>query len=204
MTISLGVIETIGLTAAIHAADAACKAAGVSLTGYRKVGSGLVSIYLQGEISAVKVAVDSGVKAIENQTDVTAAIVMARPDPSVLAMLENAGGCVTEAEPLSSSVTPETDLPGGDVLIQMPEAQAAEHLAQMAQEAGTQNAEFQGQASKEPLDACKVDTVKAEAVKMTSPVSALASTHAKVTTSRSTSTRQKKSAGQVSSRGGKS
>lgn len=202
MTISLGVIETIGLTAAIHAADAACKAAGVSLTGYRKVGSGLVSIYLQGEISAVKVAVDSGVKAIENQTDVTAAIVMARPDPSVLAMLENAGGCVTEAEPLSSSVTPETDLPGEDVLIQIPEAQAAEHLAQMAQEAGTQNAEFQGQASKEPLDASKVDTV--EAVKMASPVSALASTHAKVTTSRSTSTRQKKSAGQVSSRGGKS
>ncbi|PSU08043.1 BMC domain-containing protein [Photobacterium ganghwense] len=202
MTISLGVIETIGLTAAIHAADAACKAAGVSLTGYRKVGSGLVSIYLQGEISAVKVAVDSGVKAIVNQTDVTAAIVMARPDPSVLAMLENAGGCVTEAESLSSSVTPETDLPGEDVLIQMPEAQAAEHLAQMAQEAGTQNAEFQGQASKEPLDASKVDTV--EAVKMASPVSALASTHAKVTTSRSTSTRQKKSAGQVSSRGGKS
>lgn len=41
---SLGVIETRGLTAAIHAADAACKAASVEIIGYRKIGSGLVSI----------------------------------------------------------------------------------------------------------------------------------------------------------------
>ncbi|MFR2697552.1 MAG: BMC domain-containing protein, partial [Proteus mirabilis] len=50
---SLGVIETRGLTAAIQAADAACKAASVEIIGYRKIGSGLVSVCFQGEISAV-------------------------------------------------------------------------------------------------------------------------------------------------------
>ena len=45
---SLGVIETRGLVAAIQAVDAACKAAGVSCIGYRKVGSGLVSVCFEG------------------------------------------------------------------------------------------------------------------------------------------------------------
>ncbi|WP_446528811.1 BMC domain-containing protein [Photobacterium swingsii] len=96
MTISLGVIETVGLTAAIHAADAACKAAGVSLTGYRKAGSGLVSVYFEGEISAVKAAVDSGLDAIREQSASNMALVMARPDSSVLAML--AHGPILHAE----------------------------------------------------------------------------------------------------------
>lgn len=96
MTISLGVIETVGLTAAIHAADAACKAAGVSLTGYRKAGSGLVSVYFEGEISAVKAAVDSGLDAICEQSASNMALVMARPDSSVLAML--AHGPILHAE----------------------------------------------------------------------------------------------------------
>ena len=98
MTISLGVIETVGLTAAIHAADAACKAAGVSLTGYRKAGSGLVSVYFEGEISAVKAAVDSGLDAICEQSANNMALVMARPDSSVLAMLAHGPMLHAEAE----------------------------------------------------------------------------------------------------------
>lgn len=89
MTSSLGIIETIGLTTAIHAADAACKAAGVNLTGYRKAGSGLVSVYFEGEISAVKVAIDSGLAAIADQQHNATSLIMARPDPSVLMMIEN-------------------------------------------------------------------------------------------------------------------
>lgn len=45
---SLGVIETRGLVAAIQAVDAACKAAGVTCIGYRKVGSGLVTVCFDG------------------------------------------------------------------------------------------------------------------------------------------------------------
>lgn len=55
---SLGVIETRGLVAAIQAVDAACKAAGVTCIGYRKVGSGLVTVCFDGEISAVYLVVN--------------------------------------------------------------------------------------------------------------------------------------------------
>lgn len=89
MTISLGVIETVGLTSAIHAADAACKAAGVQLTGYRKAGSGLVSVYFEGEISAVNAAVECGLDAIRDKAVECMSLVMARPDSSVFAMLEH-------------------------------------------------------------------------------------------------------------------
>ena len=105
MTVSLGVIETIGLTAAIHAADAACKAAGVRLTGYRKAGSGLVSVYFEGEISAVKVAVDSGVDVISGRAEFCMSLVMARPDTSVLAMLTQ--GCLSKVLHLHDAVTEE-------------------------------------------------------------------------------------------------
>ena len=58
---SLGVIETRGLVAAVQAVDAACKSAGVSCIGYRKVGSGLVSVCFEGEISAIHTAIERGV-----------------------------------------------------------------------------------------------------------------------------------------------
>ncbi|WP_439651352.1 BMC domain-containing protein [Photobacterium atrarenae] len=86
MMTSLGVIETRGLTSAVQAADAACKSAAVNLAGYKKIGSGLVSVMFHGEISAVSAAVESGVAAAQ---DVVASLVLARPDESVLAMLEN-------------------------------------------------------------------------------------------------------------------
>ena len=58
---SLGVIETRGWVAAIQAVDAACKAAGVTCIGYRKPGSGLVSVCFEGEISAIHTARERGV-----------------------------------------------------------------------------------------------------------------------------------------------
>lgn len=84
---SLGVIETRGLTAAIQAADAACKAANVEIIGYRKVGSGLVSICFQGEISAVRTAVDHGVDVVSQKELVIGSLVIARPGPSVITKL---------------------------------------------------------------------------------------------------------------------
>lgn len=84
---SLGVIETRGLTAAIQAADAACKAANVEIIGYRKVGSGLVSICFQGEISAVRTAVDHGVDVVSQKELVIGSLVIARPEQSVITKL---------------------------------------------------------------------------------------------------------------------
>lgn len=78
---SLGIIETTGFIAAIQAVDAACKAAGVTCTGYRKVGSGLVSVCFEGEISAVKTAVERGVAASHQPVS---SLIIARPDSKVV------------------------------------------------------------------------------------------------------------------------
>lgn len=57
---ALGMIETKGLVAVIEAADAMVKSANVSLVGYEKIGSGLVTVMVRGDVGAVKAAVDAG------------------------------------------------------------------------------------------------------------------------------------------------
>src|SRR5574344_733182 len=57
---ALGMVETRGLTAAIEAADAMCKAANVVLIGTEKIGSGLVTVMVRGDVGAVKSAVETG------------------------------------------------------------------------------------------------------------------------------------------------
>ena len=61
---ALGMVETRGLTAAIEAADAMTKAAEVSLVGTEKIGSGLVTVMVRGDVGAVKAAVESGSAAV--------------------------------------------------------------------------------------------------------------------------------------------
>lgn len=86
---SLGVIETRGLVAAIQAVDAACKAAGVTCIGYRKVGSGLVTVCFDGEISAVYTAIERGI-AVASATDHQAkSLVIARPERCVVEALSS-------------------------------------------------------------------------------------------------------------------
>ena len=92
MKLSLGVIETYGLPAAIQAADAACKSASVTLLGYKKIGAGLVNVFLGGEISAVKSAVDSGVAAVGQPTFIRGRLVIARPGERVVALLNDLAG----------------------------------------------------------------------------------------------------------------
>ncbi len=92
MNLSLGVIETYGLTAAINAADAACKSASVTVLGYKKIGSGLVSVFFEGEISAVKTAIDSGVAAIRQPEFIKGRLVIARPEKQVVALLTGLKG----------------------------------------------------------------------------------------------------------------
>lgn len=89
---SLGVIETRGLIAAIQAVDAACKAASVTCIGYRKVGSGLVSVCFQGEISAIHTAIERGVAVAATIDQQVNSLVIARPEPSAVAALSNLKG----------------------------------------------------------------------------------------------------------------
>ena len=57
---ALGMVETRGLTAAIEAADSMCKAANVVLVGTEKIGSGLVTVMVRGDVGAVKSALEAG------------------------------------------------------------------------------------------------------------------------------------------------
>ncbi|HBZ3629020.1 propanediol utilization microcompartment protein PduJ, partial [Escherichia coli] len=57
MNNALGLVETKGLVGAIEAADAMVKSANVQLVGYEKIGSGLVTVMVRGDVGAVKAAV---------------------------------------------------------------------------------------------------------------------------------------------------
>ncbi len=76
---ALGMIETQGLVGAIEAADAMTKAANVELMGYEKIGSGLVTVMVRGDVGAVKAAVDAGKAAAERVGKVVSVHVIPRP-----------------------------------------------------------------------------------------------------------------------------
>ena len=76
---ALGVIETLGFTAAMQAADAAVKSANVSLGNWLKVGGGKVNIIIRGDVAAVKAAVDAGVQAASKIGNVEAYVIIPRP-----------------------------------------------------------------------------------------------------------------------------
>jgi len=80
---ALGMIETKGLVAAIEAADAMVKSANVSLMGYEKIGSGLVTVMVRGDVGAVKAAVDAGAAAADKVGQVVSVHVIPRPHGDV-------------------------------------------------------------------------------------------------------------------------
>ena len=80
---ALGMIETRGLVAAIEAADAMVKSAEVVLIGTEKIGSGLVSVMVRGDVGAVKSAVESGSAAASRLGEVIATHVIPRPHTDV-------------------------------------------------------------------------------------------------------------------------
>ena len=60
---ALGMVETKGYVGAVEAADAMVKSANVSLVGSEKIGAGLVTVLVRGDVGAVKAAVDAGAAA---------------------------------------------------------------------------------------------------------------------------------------------
>ena len=84
---ALGMVETRGLVAAIEAADAMVKAANVQLIGSEKIGSGLVSVMVRGDVGAVKAAVEAGSAAAHSLGEVVATHVSPRPHADVEKLL---------------------------------------------------------------------------------------------------------------------
>ena len=80
---ALGMVETRGLVAAIEAADAMVKAANVELIGTEKIGSGLVSVMVRGDVGAVKAATEAGAAAGQRLGEIVAVHVIPRPHADV-------------------------------------------------------------------------------------------------------------------------
>jgi microcompartment protein CcmL/EutN len=80
---ALGLIETRGLLPAIEAADAALKAANVSLSKMEKVGGGLVTLMLRGDVAAVKAATDAGAAAARKVGELLSVHVIPSPHESL-------------------------------------------------------------------------------------------------------------------------
>ena len=80
---ALGMVETRGLVAAIEAADAMVKAANVELIGTEKIGSGLVSVMVRGDVGAVKAATEAGAAAGARLGEIIATHVIPRPHADV-------------------------------------------------------------------------------------------------------------------------
>jgi len=80
---AIGIIETKGLVALIEATDAAVKAANVSVVTYEKVGGGLCTVILKGDVAAIKAATDSGAAAARRVGELLSVHVIPRPHSEI-------------------------------------------------------------------------------------------------------------------------
>ena len=76
---AIGMIECKGLVSLMEASDAALKSADVTMTGWEKIGSGLVTAFFTGNVAAVKAAVEAGADAAGQIGEVVAVQVIPRP-----------------------------------------------------------------------------------------------------------------------------
>ncbi len=84
---AIGMIETKGLVASIEAADAMVKAANVTLIGKEKVGGGLITVLIRGDVGAVKAATEAGAEAAKRVGELISVYVIPRPHGEVNAIL---------------------------------------------------------------------------------------------------------------------
>src|SRR5208282_2057859 len=88
---ALGLIETKGLVALMEASDAMLKSANVTMLGWQKIGSGLVTALVVGDVAAVKAAVDAGAAAAGRIGEVVGVQVIPRPHEDLGTVLPVAG-----------------------------------------------------------------------------------------------------------------
>jgi len=84
---ALGMIETRGLICLVEAVDSMLKSANVQMVGWEKVGSGLVTAFVSGDVAAVKAAVDAGASAASKLGEVVSVQVIPRPHEELSSVL---------------------------------------------------------------------------------------------------------------------
>ncbi len=85
--VALGMVETCGLVGTVEAADAMVKTAKVVLIGRERAGGGLTTVFVRGEVGAVKASVEAGAAAARRVGELVAVHVIPRPHPDVEAIL---------------------------------------------------------------------------------------------------------------------
>jgi len=89
---ALGMIETKGFVCLLEAVDSMLKAANVEMIGWDKVGSGLVTAFVVGDVAAVKAAIDAGAQAASKLGEVVSVEVIPRPHEELTGVLPRRGG----------------------------------------------------------------------------------------------------------------
>jgi ethanolamine utilization protein EutM len=85
---ALGMVETRGLVVAIEATDSMSKSAEIEVLGLKEIGGGLVSVYVQGEVGAVKAAIDAGAASARNVGELVSVHIISRPTDDTVRILE--------------------------------------------------------------------------------------------------------------------
>ena len=76
---AIGIIEAKGLITLIEASDAALKSANIQMTGYEKIGSGIVTAFFTGDVAAIKAGLDAAAAAGNRVGQILATKVIPRP-----------------------------------------------------------------------------------------------------------------------------
>ncbi len=84
---ALGMVETRGFVGAVEAVDTMVKSANVEILGTKEIGGGLVSVFVQGDVGAVKAAIDAGAAAVNKVGELVSIHVIARPNEETAAMI---------------------------------------------------------------------------------------------------------------------
>lgn len=85
---ALGIIETKGLVSLIEASDAALKAADITMVGWTKIGSGLVTGFFSGDVAALKAGIDAAADAASQLGEVNAVQIIPRPHDDLEGLVE--------------------------------------------------------------------------------------------------------------------
>ena len=104
MSEAIGMVETVGLTGLIEAGDAMCKAANITLLGWDRIGAGLVAVFCQGDVAAVKSAVDAGAQAASKVGEVHSVHVIPRPHAELSAILPTRAKAGKEGEKAAAGI----------------------------------------------------------------------------------------------------
>ena len=165
---SLGLIEVVGLAAALEAADAAMKAANVELIGYELTkGGGLVLVKLRGDVGAVKAGVEAGSMAASKVNKVWSTRVIPRPHQQLSCILEQEDILEEKKQPTTEESGARPELAAkiekeAEVQVGKEEDHHQEEAAEkLAREVNNGNAEGDGliviaQKEKKPADSCNL------------------------------------------------